>query len=74
MCPSGTVREADNLNRAKLGLNSLTVTLTKSILDVTNEDWIVQIEDFVVSPCLFTIKFTNLLYNQSSGLNNVIDR
>lgn len=41
MCPTGTVREADNLNRAKLGLNSLTVSWTKNTLDVTNEDWIV---------------------------------
>lgn len=72
MCPTGTVRGADNLNRAKLGLNSLTISLTKSTLDVTNEDWIVQMEDFVVSPSLFSTKFTNSLYNQPSGPNNLI--
>lgn len=47
MCPRGPVGEADNLKRAKLALNSLTVSLTKNTLDVTNEDWIVQTEDFV---------------------------
>lgn len=50
MCPMGMVRIADNLSRAKFGLNSLTVSLTKSTLGATNEDWIVQMEVFVVSP------------------------
>lgn len=63
MCPTGTVREADNLSRGKLGLNSFTISLTKSTLDVTNEDWKVQMEDFEVSPSLFSSKFTNSLYN-----------
>lgn len=49
MCPRGTQREADNLRRTKLGLNSLTVSLAKNTMDVTNEDWMVQMEDFVVS-------------------------
>lgn len=74
MCPMGKTREADNLNRAKLGLNSLTISLTKRTLDVTNEDWKVQMEDFEVSPSLFTTKSTNLLYNQPSGLNTLIYR
>lgn len=72
MCPTGTVREADNLNRAKLGLNSLTISLTKNILDAANGDWIVQMEDFVVPHSLFSAKFTNSLYNQPSGPNNLI--
>lgn len=67
MCPRGTVCEVDNLNRAKLGLNSLTVSWTKNTLDVTNEDYIVQMEDFVVSPTLFSTKCTISLHNQISG-------
>lgn len=49
MCPTGTVHEADNLNGAKLGLNSLTISRTKNTLNVTNGDWMVQMEYFVVS-------------------------
>lgn len=74
MCPTGTVLGADNLNRAKLGWNSLTISLTKSTLVVANEDWIVQMEDFAVYTSLFSTKFTNSLYNQPSGLNNLIHR
>lgn len=47
MCPTGTVRETDNAKRAKLALNSLTVTPTKNTLDVTNGDWIVRMWDFL---------------------------
>lgn len=49
MCPTGTVHEADNLNGAKPGLNSLTISRTKNTLEVTNGDWMVQMEYFVVS-------------------------
>lgn len=72
MCPAGTVRRAHNLNRANLGLISLTISLTENTLDVTNEDWIVRMEDFVVSLNLLSTRFTNWLYNQPSGLNNLI--
>lgn len=63
MCPTGIVREADNLNRAKSGLNSLTISLTKNTLDATNGDWMVQMEHLVISHSLFNSKFTNSLNN-----------
>lgn len=72
MCPAGTEHRAHNLNRANLGLISLTISPTKNTLDVTNEDWMVRMEDFVVSLNLLSTRFTNWLYNQPSGLNNLI--
>lgn len=74
MCPTGIVREAHNLKRAKLGLNSLTISQTKNTLNFINGDCIVQMEDFVVSHSLFSGRFPNLLYGQRSGPNNLIYR